>query len=268
MAAAYELDNAAESTADAAPETIEATLNYMLDGVGVSPDPRRVTLHNARPRAKDFTLERDGFRLVRHHTAVADFYDEDEIRRVYYPEVEALIKAESGAARAKAFNHILRAADEEVRKATHSLPVARFIHNDFTEFSGPEVVRELYADEADELLERRFAIIQVWQPILYPVETFPLAVAEAQSLSHDDLLKWQKTLPNRVIYAYHVAYNPAHRWHWFPRMRREEALVFKTYDSSRDGRARWTAHTAFEDPTTPPNARPRESIEVRALAFF
>jgi hypothetical protein len=51
-------------------------------------------------------------------------------------------------------------------------------------------------------------------------------------------------------------------------MRREEALVFKVYDSLKDGRARWTAHTAFDDPTSPPHARPRESIEIRTLAFF
>jgi hypothetical protein len=51
-------------------------------------------------------------------------------------------------------------------------------------------------------------------------------------------------------------------------MRRDEALVFKVYDSSKDGRARWSAHTAFDDPTAPPHARPRESIEIRTLAFF
>src|SRR5260370_1448483 len=48
----------------------------------------------------------------------------------------------------------------------------------------------------------------------------------------------------------------------------DEALVFKVYESLNDGRARWTAHTAFVDPTSPPHARPRESIEIRTLAFF
>jgi hypothetical protein len=51
-------------------------------------------------------------------------------------------------------------------------------------------------------------------------------------------------------------------------MRRDEALVFKVYDSAEDGRARWTAHTSFEDPTTPPSVPARESIEIRAFAFF
>ena len=73
---------------------------------------------------------------------------------------------------------------------------------------------------------------------------------------------------NRIGQTYSIAFNPAHRWFWFPRQRREEAIVFKVYDSEKDGRARFTAHTAFEDPTSPPGARPRESIETRMFAFF
>ncbi len=65
-----------------------------------------------------------------------------------------------------------------------------------------------------------------------------------------------------------MAYNPGHRWFYFPEMRRNEALVFKCYDSATDSRARFTAHTAFNDPTSPPDAAPRESIETRTLAFF
>ena len=51
-------------------------------------------------------------------------------------------------------------------------------------------------------------------------------------------------------------------------MRRDEALLIKGYDSRHDGRARFTPHTAFQDPHTLPGAPPRESIEVRTLAFF
>jgi hypothetical protein len=51
-------------------------------------------------------------------------------------------------------------------------------------------------------------------------------------------------------------------------MRRDEALVFKVFDSMTDGRSRWTAHTAFDDPNSPDGARFRESIEIRTLAFF
>jgi hypothetical protein len=117
-------------------------------------------------------------------------------------------------------------------------------------------------------MARRFAIIQVWRPIRHPVETDPLAICDARSVSFDDFVISERRYPNRIGQTYVVANNPNHRWYWFPRMRRDEALVFKVYDSAKDGRARWTAHTAFPDPLSPPNARPRESIEIRTLAFF
>jgi len=270
---------------DVTPDTIEATLNYIVDDgtkvftitagaggqdtrSGGTPDSRRVVMHNGRPQARDFALERDGFRFVRHDTKVADFYDENEIRRVYYPEMEALIKAESGASRVVVFDHTLRTADDDLRESKKIREVVRRVHNDYTEWSGPQRVRDLLPDEADDLLQRRFAIIQVWRPIGYPVETFPLAICDARSLSPDNLVISERRYPNRIGQTYAITYNPAHQWFWFPRMRREEALVFKVYDSLKDGRARWTAHTAFDDPTSPPHARPRESIEIRTLAFF
>jgi hypothetical protein len=270
---------------DVAPDTVEATLNYIVDDgskvftitagpggqdvrSGGTPDPRRIVVHNGRPQAKDFVLDRDGFRFVRHDTKVADFYDESEIRRVYYPEMEALIKAESGASRVVVFDHTLRTADDDLRETKKIREVVRRVHNDYTEWSGPQRVRDLLPDEADDLLKRRFAIIQVWRPIRHPVETFPLAICEARTLSPDNLVISERRYPNRVGQTYAITYNPAHKWFWFPRMRREEALVFKVYDSLKDSRARWTAHTAFEDPTSPPHARQRESIEIRTLAFF
>ena len=142
------------------------------------------------------------------------------------------------------------------------------VHNDYTEWSGPQRLREILPDEADELLKRRFAIVQVWRPIRLPVESFPLAICDASSVKFSDFIISERRYPNRVGQTYSVKYNPDHKWYWFPRMRRDEALVFKVYDSLKDGRARWTAHTAFDDPTAPPNARPRESIEIRTLAFF
>jgi hypothetical protein len=273
---------------DIVPETIdkiEATLNYIVDDgskiftvtanpggtdvrSGGTPDPRRVTIHNGRPHAKDFALERDGFRSVHHDTKVRDFYDAAEIRRVYYPEMEALIKQESGARRVVVFDHTLRTADDALREEKQIREVVRRVHNDYTEWSGPQRVRDLMGDEADTLLKSRFAIIQVWRPIRHPVETHPLAIADARSLSPDNMVISERRYPDRVGQTYAITYNPAHKWFWFPRMRREEAIVFKVFDSLKDGRARWTAHTAFDDPTTPPNARPRESIEIRTLAFF
>jgi hypothetical protein len=146
--------------------------------------------------------------------------------------------------------------------------VVRRVHNDYTEWSAPQRVRDLLPQEADALLARRLAIVQVWRPIRRPVESWPLAIADAQSLSPSDMVVTERRYPDRIGQTSAITYNPAHRWYWFPYMRPDEALVFKVYDSLKDGRARFTAHTAFEDPTAPPHPRPRESIEIRTLAFF
>jgi hypothetical protein len=274
-----------QATDPANTPAIEATLNYIKNTgeklftytggpgsldvrTGGTVDPRPMVIRNGRQEARDFTLDRNGFHFVPHPTKVTDFFNEDEIKRVYYPEMEALVKAESGAKRVVVFDHTLRTADDELREKTKIREVVRRVHNDYTEWSGPQRVRDMLPDEADDLLSRRFAIIQVWRPIRHPVETFPLAICDAQSVAAEDFVISERVYPNRVGQTYAVGYNPDHEWYWFPRMRRDEALVFKVFDSLKDGRARWTAHTAFEDPTSPANARPRESIEIRTLAFF
>jgi len=268
-----------------APATIQASVNYLIeDGqqpftytggpgstdvrTGGTPDTHVVTMHNGRLVPGGFALERNGFRFIDHPTRMRDFFDEDEISRVYYPEMEALIKRETGAARVVVFDHTLRTADDEMREAKKIREVVRRVHNDYTEWSGPQRVRDLMGDEAEALLKKRFAIVQCWRPIRHPVETHPLALCDARSMVFEDFIISERRYPDRIGQTYAVKYNPQHQWYWFPRMRRDEALVFKVFDSETNGGARWTAHTAFDDPTSPAKARPRESIEIRTLAFF
>lgn len=263
--------------------SIEATLNYVLnDGqkIVVEPvgggstemktvgtlDPHSVIIRNGRKF--NTSLDGEGFLLAWQETAVTDFFDEAQIRDVYYPEMIDLVKMQSGAKRVVVFDHTLRTADDADRAARKIREVVPRVHNDYTEWSGPQRVRDLLPDEAERLLAGRFAIIQVWRPIRYPVETFPLALCDAKTIAPNDLIVTERRHPNRIGQTYSIGYNPNHQWFWYPLQRREEAIVFKVYDSLTDGRARWSAHTAFADPTTPPNARPRESIEIRTLAFF
>ena len=264
-------------------ESIEATLNYIKnDGqkIVVEPagdgttemrtrgtiDPHSVVIRNGRKF--ETSLDGEGFLLAWHETRVTDFFDAAQLRDVYYPEMIELIKMQSGAKRVVAFDHTLRTADEADRAARKIREVVPRVHNDYTEWSGPQRVRDLLPDEADKLLTEHFAIIQVWRPIRYPVETFPLAMCDAQTIAPNDLIVTERRHPNRIGQTYSIGYNPDHQWFWYPLQRREEAIVFKVYDSLTDGRARWSAHTAFDDPTAPPNGRPRESIEIRTLAFF
>ena len=104
--------------------------------------------------------------------------------------------------------------------------VVRRAHNDYTEWSGPQRVRDLLPQEADDLLRRRFAIIQVWRPIRHPVETFPLAICDARSVAFEDFVISSAATPLASARPTDQVRSP-HRWYYFPRMRREEALVFK-----------------------------------------
>src|SRR6478736_6667068 len=225
---------------EAVGETIDATVNYILN------NGEKLFTQTAGPGATD----------VRTGGTV-------DPRRV--PIHNARLHAEPFALDREGFRFVRH--DTKVTDFFDEDEVRR-VHNDYTEWSGPQRVRDLLPDEADELLRRRFAIVQVWRPIRHPVESFPLAICDARSIAPDDFVVNERRYPNRVGQTFAITYNPEHRWYWLPRMRREEALVFKVYDSLKDGRARWSAHTAFEDPTSPPNARPRESIEIRTLAFF
>src|SRR5436190_3771049 len=227
----------------------------------------RVEISNGR-EAQGLALETNGFVLVEHRTAMRDFFDPSELKQVYYPEVEALIKRIAGASRVIVFDHTLRSGSETEREAKLVREPVLSAHNDYTEWSGPQRVRDLMGAEADALLERRFAIIQVWRAIADPIRANPLAMADARSVAPDDLLIAERRYPNRVGQTYRLKYNPAHRWFYFPEMHRDEAIVFKVYDSLKDGRARFTPHTSFQDPATPAGAPPRQSIEARAIAFF
>jgi hypothetical protein len=270
---------------EAAPDTIETVVNYYRD-TGETPytwsggpgstevrssnsvAPHRVVMHNGRKHEGGFLLDREGFEFRRHETAMGDFFDADEIKRVYYPEMVALIKAVSGAKRVEVFDHTLRTGDVDDREARKIREPVQRVHNDYTEWSGPQRVRDLLPDEAETLLCDRFAIIQVWRPIRLPLESDPLGICDARTIAFEDFVVSERRYPNRVGQTYAVNHSARHKWYWFPRMRRDEAIVFKVYDSLNDGRARWTAHTSFTDPTSPPDARPRESIEIRTLAFF
>ena len=270
---------------NASMERIEAPMNYLVDtgekpvSYTYAPPPgvpaqsgkivkQTIAVINGRPLAGEITLDEQGFMLTESPTAVHDFYDNEEVRRVYYPEVERLVKRITGAARVMVFDHNVRNGSKEMRAKLGVREPVKFAHNDYTIKSGPQRVRELMGDAAaDELLKHRFAFINVWRPVRGPIEEYPLAVCDARSMTLKDFVATDLKYRDRTGEVYSVAYNPAHRWFYFPRMRPEEALLLKCYDSDEQ-RTRFTAHAAFEDPGTPPNAAPRESIEARTILFF
>jgi hypothetical protein len=233
------------------------------------PEPHTVAIRSARPVGRDLSLDGEGFAIVPNKSAVGDFYDEDELIRVYYPEIATFVAGLTGANRVKVFDHTVRRRSWDGQDKTPGVPrgpVMR-VHNDFTEWSGPQRVRDLMGDEAEDLLKRRFAFINVWRPIRGPLLDHPLALCDAGSTAPGDFIGIEQRYRDRTGEIYVVRYNPAHRWFYVPAMREDETVLIKCYDSMRDV-ARFVAHTAFEDPTTPTDAPPRESIEIRTVAFF
>jgi len=266
---------------------VRAELNYLKPGGGrpVSytfeppagqpwssgePDPRTVPVLDGRPLAAlgEFSLDRNGFELVAHRSALADFSGEETIRAVYYPEAERLLRGATGAEKVVVFDHTLRDSARGSRATAALREPVRRVHNDQTFVSGPRRVRDhLPPEEAQQRLRQRFAIVNLWRP-LATVEQLPLAMCDARTIAPQDRVASDLVYRDKVGETYAFLYNPNHRWYWFPRQRPDEALLLKIYDSRDDGTARLTAHTAFELAAAPPDAPPRRSIELRALVFW
>jgi hypothetical protein len=264
---------------------VEASVNYLADlsvkpvtynppvGTGLARrvgnyQNFKVRVHDARPIASELSLDKQAIKLVDHETRIRDFYDENEVKTAYYAEVEALLKRETGASKVVIFDHTVRTADQAVERGYR--PPVQSVHCDYTEASGPRRVRDLLPpDEAAERLKKRFAEYNVWRSIApEPVEMAPLGLVDAESIAPRDLAVCDLVYTDRTGEIYQGVYNPDHRWYYFPKMTRNEAVLIKNYDSLKDGRARFSLHSAFTDPTSPANPKPRQSIEVRALAFF
>jgi hypothetical protein len=229
-----------------------------------------VQIRDVRPVAATLSLEHEGFQLLTAPTSVKNFDDEATIRTRYYAETISLLEELTGASRVVVFDHTIRRRVPGATDRSTGIPrqpVPR-VHNDYTEKSGPQRVRDLLGDEADELLQKRFAVINVWRPIRGPVQDSPLAVSDARSVADGDLVATDLIYPDRTGEIYYVKFNPEHKWFYAPAMRDDEVLLIKCYDSIADGRARFVPHSAFVDPTTPQGASPRESIELRTLLFF
>lgn len=268
---------------------VEAAVNYLSPmaekpytyiyepPIGTAPqnvvyESHDLPIWNARSLTSTLSLDQQGFSFISHRSAVSNFYDEDEIRQRYYPEAEQLVKKATGAARVLVFDHNLRNSQQAKQRSNGVREPVKRVHNDFTVASGYSRSRnELAAigiDNPDALLQHRFSIINVWRPINHAVQESPLAVCDARSIAPTDWVASDLIYRDRVGETYLTTYNPAHQWFYFPQMQPDEALLIKCFDSADDIPARFTAHTAFDDPTSPAGAIPRSSIELRTLVLY
>ncbi len=267
-------------------DTIRANFNYVIptgkpairyidwpemekNAVPPEYELREMVIHNGRPERETFRLDEHGFVFVDHHTRVKDFTDEEERKRVYDPEVQALVCKHSGASEVVVFDHTIRISDDESQRVSGARPTVKGVHNDYTEKSAPVRLREIVgAEEAERRMKKRWAIVQVWRPIRGAVMIDPLGICDGRSIPQKGFIKVERRYQYRTGEVYHIAHDPAHKWYYFPQMTRNEALIFKVFDSDASKPSRFTAHSAFDDPNTPADAPPRESIETRTFAFW
>lgn len=268
---------------------VEAVLNYLIPmaekPVNYTFDPPpgiprqsgsyegyKLPIRDGRSIAPNLSLDREGFALVSHQSKVRDFYDENEIYNVYYLEAEKLLLEVTGAAKVVVFDHNVRNIHKAQKGENGAKEPVKRVHNDFTASSGYSraraVLTALGQADPEALLKHRFSVVNVWRPIAQPVQESPLAVCDAQSIAPTDWVAGDLVYRDRIGETYAVTYNQAHRWFYFPHQRSHEAILIKCFDSAQDGKARFTAHTAFDDPTSPPDAPPRQSIELRTLVFY
>lgn len=232
-------------------------------------EDHEISIYDGRPISDQLDLDKQGFVLTRYGTAMTDFYNDEEVRSVYYPEMEQIVKQVTGCSDVLIFDHTIRVDDSDTQAAKKVRGPVRNMHNDFTINSAAQRVRDLLpADEAEARLKKRFGSINIWRPIVGPVETAPLAICGWDTLDDASLIPAERRYKDRLGGVLHLAHNPDQRWYYFPKMEREEIVLLKCFDSLDDGTAKWTCHGSFKDPNSPANARPRESIEIRTLYFF
>jgi hypothetical protein len=236
-------------------------------------DPHEMSVTDGWHRADSFSVDKEGFSIHEFKSAYDQWEDDEVIKATFYPEVVEFLKRTVGAKRVLVFDHTIRSKSNEAKKLTQETNTSQrapvmLVHCDYTAESGPLRVHQLLKDDAEELLSRRVAFFNVWKPIRRVVEERPLAMCDVTSSSPEDFFKLHLHYRDRNGENYVMRHSPKHKWWYFPKMTPDQVVLLKTYESETDGRARFVGHTAFEDPTSPPDAPFRESVEIRTMTFF
>jgi hypothetical protein len=240
----------------------------------ITRDRRTIRIEDARLRAEQPSLAREGFALFPHNSAVSDFSNQEELALIYPREIERLVLDLSGADHVAIFGRgVLRFGEHDLPDSSRFdvLRPARFIHSDISDFT-LATLKEGWRPRESGRSVRRYAHYNVWRVLTPPPQDIPLAVCDARSVSTSDLVDADLitdtpgTLESSIVIVL-LRYSPCHRWWYFPNMDRDEVLVFKSYDSD-PGQPRQVPHSAFKNPACPPGIASRASIEMRATAFW
>jgi hypothetical protein len=292
---------------EASVRSVEADINYLLPGPAINRrfvsagvevntgtyGPFKVTVRDGREIKRHFTLDRHGFVLTDNTSAVVDFYDVDEVNRIYPDEAARSVQALTGADFVVPGGWMIRNSGDisrfQKKKAdgpyVHAMgvqPPAGEAHIDTEPGRADRQARAVY-DKArpDGPGYRRFIYSSFWRTFSEPPQDCPLAVCDGRSVGDDEGVPNVLHIVDKIpegeamfapmpeddkFAAAIFPYNPAHRWWYFSKMTRDEAMMVKFHDSDRSVAWR-TPHTAFWD-TSFPDRKVRESIELRSYAFF
>jgi len=243
----------------------------------IEPEARPVFIKDFRDHVQDMTVREHGFQLI-HHTTKAGFDRTLETIATYRAETEAMLREAFDADFILCWDYKARTNDREElppgawnfddmreREGVSIMP-----HSDHTKKSGPLVVKntlpvdlhEKYLDGTYELM-----LVNTWRPILPVIEDQPLAVCDARSVEIDDLVPCDRVVVDRLGEIYLLRYNKQQSWYWVEHQKQDEVLVFVTWASEADGRARTCFHASFSNSRAPPDAVPRQSVETRSLVI-
>lgn len=203
----------------------------------------------------------------------ARWESEDWIQKTYYPEVDALLKKQLGVTSTFIFDHTIRKSQTShlPDDPANRKPVAQ-AHCDQSRLAGENrILKHLGQDVLDRVLkgELKAQLINVWRP-MWNVEEYPLAVADSRTVYRGEKGGAPDWVESELRYetwsgqTLLITHRPEHRWYYYKGITPDQVILLKCYDSNTETR---TPHTAFVDPSTAQDARPRCSMEARVLCL-
>ena len=227
-------------------------------------------------RKEDHSLTESGFILLNHKSAMTDFYDDKEVTEIYYDEMANLVKKQTGADQVFVVSHITR--NEAEAAEGKRLGAHRLVHNDFTP-NFKQTIQPLLDENGSN--PSKINVYNLWRRFDEDGMDAPFALCDSRTVSEKELIPTDlfnygkdeektETLADEngfTVEIYQSMNSDSHKWYFYPKMNRDEVVMFKTYDSNENPFMP-TLHSAFDDLSCDSKVSPRESIEVRAICLF
>lgn len=255
---------------------------------GHRPQPFPPTrIEDARPlqagRNEAEFLDDHGFVLLDAPHTVSDWGNREDVAENYLPQVEEMIRTRLYPGRELIVMQppfvMRRGAGTDVPQygtgvhCDHDRSLDDYQHN-VTAYAGEEMAAK-WRNRVEQDDVDTFVVLDFWRPTMdEPLRHMPLALCDPNSIDSDDMISSAlEGLAPKLDTTLHISlkHNPAQRWYYYPEMTPDEVLVFKLFEfrkGEEPQRFRACLHCAVEDPSTPPDAKPRQSCEHRVSVML